>query len=74
MTENKLPKSISIRVTNDNPVVGMAAGELKRYLERLTKADVTVDTNAEEGFTLGLMEDFPEVTAPNVPNPELDDA
>ena len=74
MTSHTLPERISIRKTTEHPVIEFAAEELKKHLVRMTGCEVVVDDAASEGLALGLMADFPDVAAPDVANPDLDDA
>ncbi|HOD48841.1 MAG TPA: DUF4838 domain-containing protein [Candidatus Hydrogenedentes bacterium] len=74
MVFSKLPKLISIRVASEHPAVDLAAEELTQYLERLTGSYAAVNNGAAESLALGLMADFPEISAPGVADPDLDDA
>ncbi|HOF40762.1 MAG TPA: DUF4838 domain-containing protein [Candidatus Hydrogenedentes bacterium] len=74
MSATSVPKPLGIRVLRDDSVIAFAAEELSRYLASMTGLDAAVDNAATEGFSLGLLADFPGVPAPAVPNPELDDA
>ncbi len=74
MASSSLPKCISVHAISDNPVVVFAVEELKRHLAHMSGCDMRIASGTAKGLNVGLMADFPALDAPNVPNPELDDA
>ncbi len=67
--------ALCIRGESGNRTIAFAVEELRRYLGRMTGAPVS-DRAWERGIEIrvGLMADFPQVTAPPVDDPAMDDA
>ncbi len=72
MTESS--SGITIACESTNPTIRFAAGELKAYLSRATGRKVTLRRKGSGDIKVGLIADFAELTAPDVPDPKLDDA
>ena len=72
---------ISIAAVNPHEVIAFAQQELLKYLQRMLGPGQVMQADADKGsvlagrgLRLGLIADFPELTAPEVENPAYDDA
>ncbi|HEY3298629.1 MAG TPA: DUF4838 domain-containing protein [Armatimonadota bacterium] len=70
-TSNPVVSDIRISVVTGNPTVEYAAAELQRCLAAMTGRKVLL---AEGGIRLGIISDFPGLSAPEVADPAMDDA
>ncbi len=70
-TNGGAAKALRISQVTDNQTVAYAASELAKYLTSMTNLEIASGTG---GIRLGLISDFPELSAPTVDDPAMDDA